>query len=127
MQGKHTRFPSSLLGASGQVESQSAESPSTQMIDSPEAHGFEKIVPDAWHEYFKREMKRGMDGLELQTLERMKQDLERANAKLVRHGAGHLVHGHEDLLELFVTRVRAHEAEAATRKIMVGYTGGRRG
>ena len=97
------------------------------MIDSPEAHGFEKIVPDSWHEYFKREMKRPMDAFELQTLERLKQDLDRANAKLTRHGAAHMVHGHEDLLELFVVRVRAHEAEAATRKIMVGYTGGRRG
>ena len=97
------------------------------MIDSPEAHGFEKIVPDSWHEYFRRELGRGMDAFELQTLEKLKQDLERANAKLMRHGAAHMVHKEQDLLELYVTRVRAHEAEAATRKIMVGYTGGRRG
>jgi hypothetical protein len=36
MQGKHTRCPSSLLGAAGQVESQSAESPSTQMKLRPQ-------------------------------------------------------------------------------------------
>ncbi len=31
-----------------------------------------------------------------------------------------------DLIQVFVDHVRIHEAEAATRKIMVGYTGGRR-
>lgn len=97
------------------------------MIDSPEAHGFEKIVPDAWHEYFRREMGRPMDGFELQTLEKLKQDLERANAKLRRHGQHQMVHREQDLLELYVVRVRAHEAESATRKIIVGYTGGSRG
>ena len=97
------------------------------MIDSPEAHGFEKIVPDAWHEYFRREMGRPMDAFELQTLEKLKQDLERANAKLTAKGQLKMVYPPQDLLEFYINRIRMHEAEAATRKIMVGYTGGRRG
>jgi hypothetical protein len=35
-------------------------------------------------------------------------------------------HTEQDLIQLFVDRVRVHEAEAATKKIMVGYTGGKR-
>lgn len=97
------------------------------LTDTPEAHGFEKIVPDAWHEYFRRELGRPMDAFELQTLERLKQDLQKANAKLERLGLLSMVHPEQDILDIFIDRVREHEAASVTRKIMVGYTGGRRG
>jgi hypothetical protein len=56
----------------------------------------------------------------------MAQALDYANAKLIRHGHANRVRGRADLLEVFVERVREHEAAAATRKIMVGYSGGKR-
>lgn len=97
------------------------------MIETQESpHGFEKIVPDAWHEYFRRELGRNMDEFELRTLERMKQDLEKANAKLLRRGLVKMIHPAEDMLPIFIDRVREQEAKSVTRKIMVGYTGGRR-
>ena len=93
---------------------------------SPEEHGFARIVPIAAHEYFKRELGRGMDAHELKVLETMVQALELANAKLVRTGHLNKVRKVGSLYEVFVERVRHHEAESAARKIMVGYTGGRR-
>lgn len=97
------------------------------MIDSPESHGFSKIVPDAAHDYFRREIGRPMDEFELKTLEQMTQTLQLANAKLARKGHMDKIRGEGDLIQVFVERVQSAEADAATRKIMVGYTGGRRG
>lgn len=96
------------------------------MIQSPEEHGFKRIVPQAAHDYFKRELHRHMDAKELKVLEVMTQALELANAKLIHHGHMNRVRNVGSLYEVFVERVRHMEAEAASRKIMVGYTGGKR-
>jgi hypothetical protein len=93
---------------------------------SPEDHGFKRIVPQAAHDYFKRELHRDMDAFELKVLEDMTQALELANAKLIRKGHANKVRNVGSLYEVFVDRVREQEADSATRKIMVGYTGGKR-
>jgi hypothetical protein len=87
---------------------------------------FKPIVSQEQHDYFKREMGRPMDEFEQGVLEDMLLKLGDMNKKLVKLGKASLVHKEGDLVQVFIDRVRHHEAEAATRKIMTGYTGGRR-
>lgn len=89
-------------------------------------HGFAPIVSQAQKDYFKREMQREMDEFEFGTLQNMMVELRGANKMLRKKGRVDLIRREGDLIQVFVDRVRIHEAEAATRKIMVGYTGGRR-
>ena len=89
-------------------------------------HGFAPIVSQAQKDYFKREMQREMDEFEFGVLQKLMVELRGANKMLRKKGRIDLIRREGDLIQVFVDRVRIHEAEAAMRKIMVGYTGGRR-
>ena len=90
-------------------------------------HGIRPVVTQAMFDYFKRELGRDMDQFERGVLTDMLVQLDKANKKLTKVGKLELVHKPDDLIPIFVERVRAHEVAAATKKIMTGYTGGRRG
>ena len=89
-------------------------------------HGFTTIVSEAQKDYFKRELGRPMDEFEFGVLQNMMVELRGANKMLRKKGRIDLIRREGDLIQVFIDRVRIHEAEAATRKIMVGHTGGRR-
>ena len=89
-------------------------------------HGFRPVVTQAMFDYFKREMQRDMDDFERGVLTNMLVELKGANRKLTGLGAFGLVQNSDDLVQVFIDRVRAHEAGAASKKIMTGATGGRR-
>ena len=96
------------------------------MIDEVADHGFKAIVTEPMLDYCKRELGRPLDGFEFGVLQDMLSLLSKTNHMLRKKGHAEKVKSLDQLVEVFVERVRAHEAEAATRKIMVGYTGGKR-
>ncbi len=96
------------------------------MVDNVIDHGFRKIVTDEMLDYCKRELGRPLDQFEFGVLQDMLLLLSRTNHMLKKKGHPEKVKSLDQLVEVFVERVRVHEADAATRKIMVGYTGGKR-
>jgi hypothetical protein len=95
-------------------------------LTKEEKHGFVPIISEAQLDYCKRELGRPLDEFERGVLQNMAVDLERANKTLRKKGMIKMIHPVEDLIQIFIDRVRRQEAAAATRKIMVGYTGGKR-
>jgi hypothetical protein len=89
---------------------------------------FTRIVSQEALDYFKRELSREMDPFERGVLEDMTLKNNQMNRRLRQLGLGkaNVQHTEQDLVQLLIDRVRVHEAAAATKKIMVGYTGGKR-
>ena len=97
------------------------------MIDSTANEpfgGFMPIISKAAHDYFRSEMGRPMKDFEVKALEATLLDLDTANAELARLGVMAAIRKPDDIIMLFVERVKKAEEEAAVREVMVGQVGG---
>jgi hypothetical protein len=96
------------------------------MINDAPDHGFKLIVTEQMRDYCKRELGRPLDNFEFGVLQDMISLLSKTNHMLRKKGHPEKVRSADALVEVFCERVKIKEAEAAGRKIMVGYSGGRR-